>query len=107
MGVAALSKSIALDMRKFGIRSNAVAPFAYTRMVDSIPDTPENAERNRINKMMSADKIAPSCRPCRRYGCKATSPGQVFGVRRNEIYLLMRLRSAFSGVSGIESTMRV
>ena len=59
LGVAALSKSIALDMQKFGVRSNAIAPFAYTRMVSSIPDTPENAERNRINRLMSADKIAP------------------------------------------------
>jgi NAD(P)-dependent dehydrogenase (short-subunit alcohol dehydrogenase family) len=37
LGIAALSKSIALDMRKFNVRSNAVAPFAWTRMIDSIP----------------------------------------------------------------------
>ena len=30
LGIAALSKSIALDMQKFGVRSNAVAPFAWT-----------------------------------------------------------------------------
>ena len=41
MGIVALSKSIALDMQKFGVRSNAVAPFAWTRMIDSIPsETP-------------------------------------------------------------------
>ncbi len=86
MGVAALSKSIALDMQKFGVRSNAIAPFAYTRMLGSIPDTPENAERHRINKMMSADKIAPFVVALCSDRAKDVS-GQIFGVRRNEIYL--------------------
>ena len=46
LGIAALSKSIALDMQKFGVRSNAVAPFAWTRMIDSIPaETPEQKKR--------------------------------------------------------------
>ncbi|HEY1154112.1 MAG TPA: SDR family NAD(P)-dependent oxidoreductase, partial [Pseudolabrys sp.] len=91
MGVAALSKSIALDMQKFGVRSNAIAPFAYTRMVSSIPDTPENAERNRINKMMTADKIAPFIVALCSDGAKDVS-GQLFGVRRNEIYLFSQPR---------------
>ena len=46
LGIAALSKSIALDMAKFKVRSNAVAPFAWTRMIDSIPaTTPEQKKR--------------------------------------------------------------
>ncbi|MEA3152241.1 MAG: hypothetical protein QOD56_3180, partial [Gammaproteobacteria bacterium] len=46
LGIAGLSKAIALDMHKFGIRSNALAPFAWTRMVSSIPDeTPEQIRR--------------------------------------------------------------
>lgn len=45
-GIAALSKSVALDMQRFNVRSNAVAPFAWTRMVNSIPtNTPEQAKR--------------------------------------------------------------
>jgi short-subunit dehydrogenase len=91
LGVAALSKSIALDMQKFGVRSNAIAPFAYTRMVSSIPDTPENAERNRINRLMSADKIAPFVIAlCSEQAREVT--GQLFGVRRNEIYLFSQPR---------------
>ncbi len=99
MGVAALSKSIALDMQKFGIRSNAIAPFAYTRMVSSIPDTPENAERNRVNKMMTADKIAPFVVALCSDGARDVS-GQLFGVRRNEIYLFSQprpIRSVHAG----------
>src|SRR5438094_453284 len=37
LGIAALSKSIALDMQKFNVRSNCIAPFAWSRMVGSIP----------------------------------------------------------------------
>ena len=37
LGVAALSKSIALDMQRFNVRSNAVAPFAWTRMIELDP----------------------------------------------------------------------
>ena len=46
MAILGLSNSIALDMRRYGVRSNCVAPFAWSRMTDSIPaDTPEAIER--------------------------------------------------------------
>jgi NAD(P)-dependent dehydrogenase (short-subunit alcohol dehydrogenase family) len=59
MGVAGLSKCIALDMAKFGVRSNAIAPFAWTRLVGTIPATPENLRRIEIAKQMTPEKIAP------------------------------------------------
>ena len=37
LGIAALSKSIALDMKRYNVRSNCLAPFAWTRMTGSIP----------------------------------------------------------------------
>src|SRR3546814_8811920 len=53
-------KAIALDMQRFGVRSNAIAPFAWTRMIDSIPtDTPEQQKRVDGLKKLDADKIAP------------------------------------------------
>lgn len=91
-GVAALSKSISLDMAKFGVHSNSIAPFAYTRMVAGIPDTPENSERHRVNRMMSADRIAPFVVALCSDGAKDVT-GQVFGVRRNEIYLFSQPRA--------------
>ncbi|MBQ0131773.1 MAG: SDR family NAD(P)-dependent oxidoreductase, partial [Comamonas sp.] len=33
LGLTALSKSIALDMQKFNVRSNCIAPFAWSRMI--------------------------------------------------------------------------
>ena len=37
LGIAALSKSIALDMQRYNVRSNCIAPFAWSRMTSSIP----------------------------------------------------------------------
>src|SRR6266700_6788562 len=37
LGVMGLSRGIALDMARFNVRSNCIAPFAFTRMIESIP----------------------------------------------------------------------
>jgi NAD(P)-dependent dehydrogenase (short-subunit alcohol dehydrogenase family) len=71
LGIAALSKSIALDMQKFGVRSNAVAPFAWTRMIDSIPITsPEQQKRvDNLKKLVPETRGALRRGPvCRRRG---------------------------------------
>ena len=60
LGIAALSKSIALDMQKFNVRSNCIAPFAWSRMIGSIPtDTPEQQARVAKIQQMTPAKIAP------------------------------------------------
>lgn len=92
LGVMALSKSIALDMRKFGVRSNAVAPFAWTRMIDSIPaETPEQMKRVEGLRKLDPDKVAPFVVALCADGARDVS-GQVFGVRNNEIYLFSQPR---------------
>ncbi|HTN12264.1 MAG TPA: SDR family NAD(P)-dependent oxidoreductase, partial [Acetobacteraceae bacterium] len=46
LGITALSKSIALDMQRYNVRSNCIAPFAWSRMTSSIPaNTPEQQAR--------------------------------------------------------------
>ncbi len=92
LGIAGLSKAIAIDMRRFGVRSNAVAPFAWTRMVSSIPDeTPEQKKRVEGLKKLVAEKIAPFVVALTSdAGSEVT--GQIFGVRNNEIYLFSQPR---------------
>ncbi len=92
LGIMALSKSIALDMAKFGVRSNAVAPFAWTRMIDSIPaDTPEQKKRVDGLKKLVPEKVAPFVVALCADAAKDVT-GQVFGVRNNEIYLFSQPR---------------
>ena len=92
LGIVGLSKSIALDMQRFKVRSNAVAPFAWTRMIDSIPITsPEQQKRVDGLKKLDADKIAPFVVAlCSDAG--ATVTGQIFAVRNNEISLFSQPR---------------
>ena len=92
LGIVGLSKSIALDMQRFKVRSNAVAPFAWTRMIDSIPITsPEQQKRVDGLKKLDADKIAPLVVAlCSEGGANVT--GQIFAVRNNEIMLFSQPR---------------
>jgi NAD(P)-dependent dehydrogenase (short-subunit alcohol dehydrogenase family) len=92
LGIAALSKSIAIDMHKFGVRSNAVAPFAWTRMIDSIPsETPEQKKRVEGLKKLVPEKVAPFVVALCADAAKDVT-GQIFGVRNNEIYLFSQPR---------------
>jgi NAD(P)-dependent dehydrogenase (short-subunit alcohol dehydrogenase family) len=92
MGVAALSKSIALDLQKFGVRSNCIAPFAWSRMVSSIPtDTPEQVARVEKIKQMTPAKIAPLAVYLASDASKDVN-AQVFTVRNNEIFLMSQPR---------------
>jgi len=92
LGIAGLSKSIALDMQRFNVRSNAVAPFAWTRMVGSIPEnTPEQKKRVEGLKKLAPERVAPFVVAlCSDAGAAIT--GQIFGVRNNEIFLFSQPR---------------
>jgi NAD(P)-dependent dehydrogenase (short-subunit alcohol dehydrogenase family) len=92
MGIAGLSKSIALDMAKFNVRSNCIAPWAWTPMTATIPaDTPENIARIEKMKKMESAKIAPLAVYLASDAAEKVS-GQIFGVRANEIYFFSQIR---------------
>ncbi|WP_218187632.1 SDR family NAD(P)-dependent oxidoreductase [Pseudomonas sp. MIACH] len=92
LGIMALSKSIALDMQKFNVRSNCVAPFAFSRMIGAIPtDTPEQQARVEKIKQMTPAKIAPIC-VYLASDQAAEVNAQVFAVRNNEIFLMSQPR---------------
>lgn len=92
LGLTALSKSIALDMQKFNVRSNCISPFAWSRMIGSIP-TATAAEQARVERIrqMSPAKIAPLA-VALASDASAHVNGQIFAVRNNEIFLISQPR---------------
>jgi len=92
LGIVGLSKSIALDMQKFKVRSNCIAPFAWSRMIGSIPTgTPEEQARVDRMKQMTPGKIAPLAVALASEAAADVS-GQIFAVRNNEIFLFSQPR---------------
>ena len=92
LGIMGLSRGIALDMARFNVRSNCIAPFAFTRMIESIPAQSEQDKR-RIEafQRMTPEKIAPLAV----FLCSDAAggiTGQILSVRNNEIYLFNQPR---------------
>ena len=92
LGIVGLSKSIALDMARYGVRSNCIAPFAWSRMIGSIPtETPEHKARVEKMKVMETSKIAPLAVYLASDAAQEVT-GQIFAVRANEILLMSQSR---------------
>jgi NAD(P)-dependent dehydrogenase (short-subunit alcohol dehydrogenase family) len=92
LGIMGLSRGIALDMARFKVRSNCIAPFAWTRMIDSIPvETEEDKRRIERFQQMTPEKIAPLVVYLASDRADGIS-GQVFAVRNNEIFLFNQPR---------------
>lgn len=92
LGIVALSKSIALDMQRFGVRSNCLAPFAWSRMTSSIPaETPEQKARVQRLMAMGPEKNAPLAVFLASDAAKDVT-GQVFAPRMNELFVFNAMR---------------
>ena len=87
LGITALSKSIALDMGRYNVRSNCLSPWAWSRMTQSIPSaTPEQKAAVEKLQKMTPDKNAPLAVYLWSDAAKGVT-GQVFGTRMHEFYL--------------------
>jgi len=92
LGMVGLSKNIAIDMHRFNVRSNCIAPVAWTRMTASIPSKdPAAAKRVEQRKQVTAGHNAPLAVFLASDAAKEVT-GQVFSVRKNEIFLMSQSR---------------
>jgi NAD(P)-dependent dehydrogenase (short-subunit alcohol dehydrogenase family) len=92
LGLVALSKNIAVDMQRFNVRSNCIAPVAWTRMTASIP-AKDPAAQKRVQQRMqvTAEHNAPLAVFLVSDAAKDVT-GQVFAIRKNEIFLMSQPR---------------
>lgn len=93
MGIVGMSRVIAMEGAAKGVRSNCVAPFAWTRMIESIPV--KSDEQARAFEAFRTGATAEHVAPVVSYLCSDAAGGvngQVFGVRGNEIYLFSQPR---------------
>lgn len=92
LGIVGLSKAMALDMAAFNVRSNCIAPLAWSRMTQTIPaKTEEQARHVEKIRRMGPETIAPLI--CYLASdASADVSGQVFAIRMNEIFLMSQSR---------------
>lgn len=91
MGIAGLSRIIAMEGAAKNVRSNVIAPFAWTRMIATIP-VKDDASAKRVEmfqKKMRADQVAVAAVALA--AAKDVS-GQIFAVRGNEVFLMSQPR---------------
>jgi len=88
LGVMGLSRIVAMEGAIKNVRSNIIAPFAWTRMIATIP-VKDEASAQRVARMknaMRADQVAQLAIALASPESKDVS-GQIFGVRGNEVVL--------------------
>ena len=93
LGVVGLSKSIALDMARFNMRSNCISPAAFSRMTETVPGlTAEQlAVLEKKQRKTRPDQIAPLAVFLASDAARAVN-GQIIGLRGTEIYLYSQHR---------------
>ena len=93
MGIVGLSRILAMEGALKNVRSNVIAPFAWTRMIATIPVKDEESAKRveRMKNMMRADQVAQLAVALCADEAKETT-GQIFAVRGNEIFLFNQPR---------------
>jgi len=92
LGIFGLTKVTALDMARYNVTANCISPFAWTRMIGTIP-TETETQKARVEKIkkLSPAHIAPVAAFLASDAAKDVT-GQVFGVRGKEIMLFSHER---------------
>jgi NAD(P)-dependent dehydrogenase (short-subunit alcohol dehydrogenase family) len=92
MGIVGLTRIVALDMARYSVTANCISPFAWTRMIGTIPQETE-VQKARVEKIrqMRPEHVAPLAVFLASEEAKEVS-GQVFGVRAKEVMVFNQMR---------------
>jgi NAD(P)-dependent dehydrogenase (short-subunit alcohol dehydrogenase family) len=93
LGVMGLSRIVAMEGALKNVRSNIIAPFAWTRMIATIP-VKDEASAKRVERMknaMRAEQVAQLAVALASPESKNVN-GQIFAVRGNEVVLFNQPR---------------
>nr|WP_246594447.1 SDR family NAD(P)-dependent oxidoreductase [Mameliella sediminis] len=92
LGIVGLSRSIALDMARYNVTSNVIGPFAWSRLIGTIPTQTEE-EKLRVERMkrMTPAKIAPLVTALASDAAQDVT-GQIFVARAGEVFLMSQPR---------------
>lgn len=102
MGIVGLSRILAMEGAAKNVRSNCIAPFAWSRMIATIP-VKDEASAKRVERMknrMRADQVAQLAVALASPACKDVS-GQIFAARGNEVFLMTQPRPV-RGIGKVE-----
>src|SRR5271155_5836952 len=102
MGIVGLSRILAMEGLQKNVRSNVIAPFAWTRMIATIPIKDEASAKRveRMKNMMRPDQVAQLAVALASPVTKDVS-GQIFAARGNEIFLMSQPRP-IRGIGKVE-----
>ncbi len=93
LAVVGFSRTLAMEGAAKNIRSNVIAPFAWTRMLESVPikDEVMAAKMEQLRLGMRADQVSPLAIALAA-DASASVSGQIFCVRGNEVILFSQPR---------------
>ncbi len=93
MAIVGLSRSIAIDMARYNVRSNCMSPSGFTRMIESIPIKSDEQAKEfaRRKKLMNPDMNAPLVVYLASDLAKDIS-GQIFATQGNRYFLFNQTR---------------
>lgn len=92
MGIVGFTRVVALDMARYNVTANCIAPFAWTRLIATIPtDDPAQAKKVENLKKMKPEQIAPLVVYLASDEAQYIT-GQILCVRGHEIMLFSQCR---------------
>ena len=94
LGIAGLSRAISFDLEAHGVRSNCVAPGAFSRMIESVPGASPEQQAAYLAKRaatMRPEQGAPRVTFLASDAADGVT-GQIIGARGNELYLYSQPR---------------